>query len=74
MKRNMSIIFLIFLILIATLLLITADQVHKDEATRTPIPWLPPKLTPDPLKPTLKSGWWDELPTPIPFSSPTPRK
>ena len=74
MKTNHSLISLIFLLLIVTLVLTAAHQARKDEAITTPTQWLPPQLTPDPVETTLAPGWWSEIPTAIPFPSPTQRK
>ena len=74
MKPNHTYIALFFLLLIVTLVLTAAHEARKDEATITTTPWLPPQLTPDPVEPTRAPGWWSELPTPIPFPSPTPMK
>ena len=71
MKRDTPFMFLYFLLLIVALVLTTAHQAREDEATTTPTPWLPPRLTPDREGPTRAPGWWNELPTAIPFPSPT---
>jgi hypothetical protein len=73
MKRNAPLITLFFLLLIVTLVFTAAHQARRDEATATPAPWLTPQLTPDPSAPTPTPGWWGELPTAVPFPSPTPR-
>jgi len=74
MKRNLPLITLFFLLLVVTIVFTAADQSREDEASSTPTPWLAPQLTPEKNKPTRTPGWWDRLPTPIPLSSPTPRK
>ena len=73
MKRNALYVFIFFLLLIVALIFTAAHQVRRDEATATPVPWLPPQLSPNPAQPTQTSGWWGEMPTAIPFPTPTPR-
>jgi hypothetical protein len=73
MKRNAPYVFLFFLLLIVALIFTTADQARWGEATTTPAPWLPPQLSPDPAQPTQTSGWWGDMPTAIPFPTPTQR-
>jgi hypothetical protein len=46
------------------------DQDHQVTLT----PWETPVLVTNPPDPTQTPGWWDPLPTPIPFQTPTPRK
>ena len=74
MKRNGSSICLFFLLLIVALIFTAAHQVSKDGATITPTPWLPVPPAIASIEPSQTPGWWDELPTPIPFPSPTVRK
>jgi hypothetical protein len=74
MKRNAPFVFLFFLLLIVALVFTAAHQVRRDETTSTPAPWQLPLVTPDPDQPTLTPGWWGELPTAIPFPTPTPRR
>jgi len=71
MKRKALWMFLFFLLLIAALIFAAAYQVRRDETTSTPAPWQPPQLTPDPGQPTIPPGWWSDLPTAIPFPTPT---
>jgi hypothetical protein len=73
MKQKSLFISLFFLILIVTLVFSAAHQVRQDEATGTPTSWLPPQLTPDPSVLTQTPGWWNAMPTAIPFPSPTPK-
>ena len=74
MRRNAPLVFLFFLLLVVALIFTAADQARKDESTATPVPWLPLQITPDPGQPTLTPGWWGDMPTAIPFPTPTPRK
>lgn len=74
MKRNAPFVFLFFLLLIVALIFTAAHQALRNEATATPAPWQPQQLTPDASQPTLTPGWWGEIPTAIPFPTPTPRK
>ena len=74
MKRNGSIIALFFLLLIVALVLTAAHETLKVGATITPTAWLPVPPATDTIAPSQTPGWWDELPTPIPFPSPTVRK
>lgn len=74
MKRNAPFVFLFFLLLVVALIFTAAHQARRDETTATPSPWQPPQLTPDASQPTLTPGWWGEMPTAIPFPTPTPRK
>ena len=74
MKRNAPFVFLFFLLLVMAVIFAAAHQARLDEVTSIPIPWLPPQLTPDPGQPTLTPGWWNEMPTAIPFPTSTPRK
>ena len=74
MKRNAPFVFLFFLLMIVALVFTAAHQARRDEATSTPSPWQPLQLTPDASQPTLTPGWWGEMPTAIPFPTPTPRK
>lgn len=74
MKRNAPFVFLFFLLLIVALIFTAAHQARRDEAAATPAPWQPQQLTPDASQPTLTPGWWNAIPTAIPFPTPTPRK
>ena len=74
MKNEPRLIYLFFLLLILALVFTAAHLARKDETTTTPTPWLPPRVTPDPIAPTSTPGWWDELPTPVPFPTPSQRK
>ena len=74
MKRNAPFVFLFFLLLIVALIFTAAHQARRDEATATPAPWQPQQLTPDASQPTLTPGWWGDIPTAIPFPTPTQRK
>lgn len=74
MKRNAPFVFLFFLLLIVALIFTAAHQARQDEAAATPAPWQPQQLMPDASQPTLTPGWWKEIPTAIPFPTPTPRK
>ncbi|MFZ2095186.1 MAG: hypothetical protein WAV05_00985 [Anaerolineales bacterium] len=74
MKHNPTFTTLFFLLLVLALVLSAAHQAGVWEVTSTPTAWLPPKLLPDPPEPTRTPGWWDEIPTAVPFPSPTPRQ
>jgi hypothetical protein len=73
MKHNTLAVFLFFLLLIVALVFTAAHQVRQDEIQSTPSPWPPPQLTPEGSQPTPINGWWNALPTAIPFPTPTPR-
>ena len=74
MKHKLVFSTLFFVLLIIALVLCAADQAYKHRETAVHTQWLPPKLTPELSHPTGTPGWWDELPTPLPFPSQTLRK
>jgi len=74
MKRNVFIISLFFMLLVVVMVLTAAHQAWIDGANMTPTPWLPVQPALASIEPSQTPGWWDELPTPIPFPSPTVRK
>jgi hypothetical protein len=74
MKRKAPFTILFFVLLIIALVFTATDQAYKNRETAVNTPWLPPELTPEASKPASTPGWWDELPTAVPFPSPTPRK
>jgi hypothetical protein len=74
MKHSLLFIILFFLLLVVTLVFVSADQSREDATRSTPTAWLAPQLTPEIIQPSPTPGWWDRLPTPIPLVSPIPRK
>jgi hypothetical protein len=74
MKREALAIGLFCVLLIIAMVLATADLAHNDRETAIHTPWQPLKITPEPSQTTQVHGWWDELPSPVPFPSSAPRK
>jgi hypothetical protein len=74
MKHNPTFTILFILLLALALVLSAAHQAGVSEVTSTPTAWLPPIILPDQSKPTQTPGWWNNIPTTVPFPSPTPSK
>jgi hypothetical protein len=74
MRHHLPLISLFYLLLLFALVLASVHQAQETPATSLSTPWLPPQLTPDPGVTTRTPGWWDEIPTAVPFPSLTPRK
>jgi hypothetical protein len=71
MKRKALVVFLFFILLVMALILSAAHQVRQDEVTTIPTLWRLLQITPDSVLPTLTPGWWRNIPSAIPFPTPT---
>jgi hypothetical protein len=71
MKRKGFSIALLFLILLMALVFSAAQEAVNGGASLTPTPWQPEPPATAPIEALPTPGWWDELPTPIPFPSAT---
>lgn len=74
MKREALFICLFFAIVIIALVLSAANQAQTDGEGASLTPWQPLQITPEPSQPIQAPGWWDELTSPVPFPSQTPRR
>ena len=71
MKRNVASIALFFLLLVVALVFTAAHEAVSEGASGTPTPWVPVPPATATIDATPTPGWWDELPTAIPFPSTT---
>lgn len=70
MNRNQTAVVLFFLFIILSLVFAVV-QSNLDLPGVTSTPWLAPGILPETASPTPEDGWWKDLSTPIPLSSPT---
>lgn len=70
MNRSQTSVFLFFLFVVLSLVFAVVQSNLDVSGVTSPL-WPAPEIHPETAPPTSESGWWKDLPTPIPLPGPT---